>query len=93
MDAEFGLYKILARCAIASAEWHVTHHAIVVGWYAVQQHDTAEFFETGDDVAIGRSLLKEKVEVRHTELVEKLCRIQERLRTAVACTFKLYMKA
>jgi hypothetical protein len=46
---------------------HVTDHAIVVGRDAVEQHAPAQLFEARYNVAIGRSLLEEEVEVCHID--------------------------
>lgn len=44
---------------------HVTHHAIAVGGNAIQEHGTAQFLQPRHQVAAGRSLLEEEVEMRH----------------------------
>lgn len=61
---------------------HATDHAIAVGWYAVEQHDAAEFFEAGYDVAIGGPFLEEEVEMRHSNCTGKRLTLLETLDTS-----------
>lgn len=42
-----------------------SYHAIVVAGYTVEQYGAPKFLETGIEVAIGRSLLEEEIEMCH----------------------------